>query len=69
MNKTRRITANIPENLLEEASVVTKKGITETLIQGLQMIKRTKAHLKAQELKGKITLDIDLDLSRERHRH
>lgn len=64
--KTRRITANIPEDLLREASEVTKLGITETLVQGLQLVKRSRAYTLAQELKGKLNLDIDLDVSRER---
>jgi hypothetical protein len=67
-DKPKRITANLPENLLMEATRVTKKGITETLIQGLQMIKRTAAFEKAQNLRGKIEIDVDTDVSRERPR-
>ena len=32
MEKIKRITANLPKELLEEASSLTKKGITETII-------------------------------------
>jgi hypothetical protein len=67
MNKIKRITANLPEDLVKEATSVTKSGITETLIQGLKMIKRSAAYEKAQALKGKIKLDVNLDVSRERH--
>ena len=66
--KSKRITANLPEDLLFEATQVTKQGITETLIQGLQMIKRSSAFEKIQKLRGKIDMDIDLDVSRERSR-
>jgi hypothetical protein len=69
MNRSRRITANIPADLLQEASEVTRKGITETLIQGLQLIKRGRAYVKAKALKGKLSLNVDLNLSRERPRH
>ncbi len=64
----KRITANIPEDLLNEATRVTNKGITETLIQGLRLIKRTSALEKARKLKGQMDLEIDLDVSRERTR-
>jgi hypothetical protein len=68
MNKIKRTTANLPEDLLGEAMKVTKKGITETLIDGLRLIKRSAAYEKAQALKGKLHLQVDLDVSRERHR-
>ena len=66
MNKVKRITANLPEDLLNEASKVTGKGITETLIEGLRLIRRSAAFEKAQRLKGKLNLDVDVDESRER---
>ena len=69
MNKKRRITANLPGALLKEATSVTHAGITETIIMGLKLIKRTKAYEKAASLKGKLHLDIDLDVSRERYSH
>ena len=68
LGKIKRITANLPEDLLKEAMGVTHETLTETLIQGLKLIKRTKAFAKAQALRGKIDLEIDLDVSRERHR-
>ena len=66
MNKAKRITANLPADLLKEATKVTKQGITETLIQGLRLIKRSAAYQKAEALKGKLNIDIDLSVSRER---
>lgn len=68
MERTRRITANIPETLLKEAVEATGASLTETLIQGLKLVKRTNAFNKAQALKGKLDLTIDLDSSRERTR-
>jgi hypothetical protein len=66
---TRRVTANLPEELLEEACRVTGQGITQTLIQGLQMVRRTLAAQKAGALKGKLHLKLDLDVLRERSGH
>ena len=68
MEAARKITANIPEKLLKEAQSVTGEGITETLIEGLRLLRRQVAFREFQLLKGKIDLDIDLDLSRERAR-
>ena len=68
MAKGRRITANLPPGLLDEAMDVTGKGITETLVTGLDLVRRTRAYAKAMALRGKIHLQIDLAASRERPR-
>ncbi len=68
MTQTKRITANLPEELLEDAIQVTGKGITDTLIEGLQMVRRARSYEKALALRGKIDLKIDLEESRERRR-
>ena len=68
MTKGRRITANLPGQLLEDAMEVTGKGITETLVEGLRLVRRARAYEKAMALRGKVNLSIDLDASRERRR-
>jgi hypothetical protein len=68
MGKARRVTANLPEDLLTAAMGVTGRGITETLIAGLQLVRRTRAYDKAMALRGKVSLTIDLGRSRERRR-
>lgn len=68
MNKIKRITANLPEELLASAISVTNKSITETIVEGLERIKRSTAFSKAQSLKGKLNLKIDIGKSRERNR-
>ena len=65
---TKRTTTNLPLKLIEEATSITGKNITETIIEGLERIKRSSAYSKAQQLRGKITFDIDLKVSRERSR-
>lgn len=65
---TKRITANLPESLLEEATRVTGKGITETLVTGLELVRRSRAHGKAAALRGKLVLDVELEAARERTR-
>ena len=65
---TKRITANLPEALLEAAMQVTGKGITDTLIEGLQRLKRAQAYQNAMALRGHVQVRIDLEESRERRR-
>lgn len=65
----RRVTANLPARLLKKACEVTGKGVTDTLVAGLEMVRRRAAAAKLKELRGKIRLDIDLEASRERPGH
>jgi hypothetical protein len=68
MNGTRRVTANLPIDLLDAACRATGKGITETLVSGLALVKRSAAAQKALRLRGRLHLDVDLEVSRERAR-
>lgn len=65
---TRRVTANLPRELLRTAQEVTGKGITETIVEGLELVRRRRAGQMLKALKGRVTLDIDLGSSRERSR-
>jgi hypothetical protein len=69
MGVIKRITANLPGELLEEACETTGKGITDTLIYGLELVRRSRAVAKAAALKGRLRINVDLELSRERSRH
>lgn len=68
MASTQRITANLPEDLLRAAMQVTGRGITETIVTGLRLVRQSRAHERALALKGKLQLDVDLGKSRERRR-
>ncbi|MGZ3693932.1 MAG: hypothetical protein ACXWQO_07000 [Bdellovibrionota bacterium] len=54
--KTRRVTANLPAELLLDAQKASGLGITETLIAGLEAVLRKGALKKVESLRGKITL-------------
>lgn len=64
----KRVTVNLPAELLEDAERVSGRGITETIVMGLELVARRRALSKALALKGKLVLDIDVDASRERAR-
>jgi hypothetical protein len=68
MARLKRVTANLPEEVLRDAMAVTGEGITETIVAGLRMVRRARAYERAMALKGKIRLDVDLAASRERRR-
>ena len=68
MVDARRVTANLPDDLLADAMEVTGKGITDTLVEGLHLVRRTRAYHKAMALRGKLHLKVDLSESRERRR-
>jgi hypothetical protein len=68
MSRVRRVTANLPEDVLRDAMAVTGEGITETIVTGLRLVRRSRAYERAMGLKGKIHLDVDLAASRERRR-
>ena len=57
--KTRRITANLPVSLLQRAQTISGLGITETLIQGLELVLQKSSLESIQSLKGKIKLQED----------
>ncbi len=62
------MTANLPGDLLDAAMEVTGRGITETLVEGLRLVRRSRAYEKAMALRGKVALTVDLEESRERRR-
>jgi hypothetical protein len=63
---TRRVTANLPTDLLDAAMQATGRGATETIVEGLRHIQRRCFHDRALALRGKLTLDIDLEQTRGR---
>lgn len=62
----KRVTVNLPADLLEEARAVVGEGITETIVAGLELLARRRAYDKALALRGKLDLRIDIEESRER---
>jgi hypothetical protein len=64
----RRVTANLPGDLLDAARKITGKGITETIVEGLEEVKRRRFYERALALKGKLRLRVDLEAARGRHR-
>ncbi len=60
----RKITANIPEDILENAQRLTGKGVTLTLVEGLKALDRNARLSALRQLRGKVRFELDLDRTR-----
>lgn len=60
----KKVTANIPKELLERAQEATGLGITETLIMGLEELRRSRKRSALRDLRGKVGFDLDLRQTR-----
>lgn len=69
MPGTRRVTANLPSDLLDSAMEATGRGITETIVEGLTQVQRRRFYDRAIALRGKLKLEIDLEQTRGRRRN
>ena len=64
MGLTRKITANIPADILENAQRLTGKGVTLTLVEGLKALDRNARLSALRRLRGKVAFDLDLGRTR-----
>jgi hypothetical protein len=50
----RKITVEIPPDLLEKAQRATGSGITQTVRTGLQLVAASQAYARLRQLRGKV---------------
>lgn len=65
METPRRVTVEVPENLLRKAQRSTGKGITATIRQGLELLAAAQSFDEVRRMRGKVRFSIDLDEMRE----
>jgi hypothetical protein len=65
MAETRKITVEVPEELLERALEASREGITQTVRRGLTLVAAGPAYDELRRLRGKVRLGIDLAALRE----
>ena len=58
---TRKITVEVPAEMLEKAQRATKAGITETVREGLKILAASEAYERALKLRGSYKFSITLD--------
>jgi hypothetical protein len=54
MNTARKITVEVPEELLERAQEASGEGITQTVRTGLQLVAASRTYARLRELRGKV---------------
>ncbi len=60
----KKVTINLPAELLKNAQRITGKGITPTILEGLEELERREKRSALRRLRGKIRFDLDLDETR-----
>jgi hypothetical protein len=58
MGPARKITVEIPADLLEKAQQATGAGITQTIRTGLQLAAASQAYARLRELRGKVRFSL-----------
>jgi hypothetical protein len=64
MSTVRKITVNVPADMLEDATRITGKGVTATIIEALGELRKREMRSALRRLKGKVRFDLDLETTR-----
>jgi hypothetical protein len=61
---TKKVTVNLPNELLARAQESTGRGITETIVAGLEELERTRKRSALRGLRGRVRFELDLARTR-----
>lgn len=65
MTQNRKITVEVPEDLMDRALRTSGEGVTATVRRGLELVAAGRAYEGLKALRGKVRLDLDLERLRE----
>jgi hypothetical protein len=65
MEHLRKVTANIPRDILDHAQRLTGEGITLTLVEGLKALDRNARRPALRQLRGMVGFELDLQWTRQ----
>jgi hypothetical protein len=65
MPATRKITVEVPEDLIDRALQASGEGVTATVRRGLELVAAGRAYQDLKALRGKVRLSLDLERLRE----
>ena len=68
MSAARKVTVQLPADLLERAQRSSGRNLTATICQGLRLVAAGPAYEGLRRLKGKVRFSIDLGALREDRR-
>jgi len=57
----RKITVEVPAELLEKAQRATGDGVTQTVRTGLQLVAASEAYARLRQLRGKVRFALSLE--------
>jgi len=60
MSANRKITLELPEDLLRKAQECTGEGVTSTVRRGLELLAASTAYSRLRSLRGKVKFSIKL---------
>ena len=60
----KKVTVNVPSQVLERARTITGRGITETIVHGLLELDRQHKRSVLRTLRGRVRIELDLEKSR-----
>lgn len=63
-SRLKKVTVNLPADVLESATKLTGRGITPTILEGLQELERKAKRSALRALKGKVRFELDLEETR-----
>lgn len=63
--KVKKITVEVPETLLEQATAASGQGITPTIRRGLELVAASGAYNHLKRLRGKVKFSLRLSELRE----
>ncbi len=62
--RIKKITVNVPVEVLENATRVTGQGVTLTVVEGLREIERRAKRSALRQLRGGVRFQLDLEETR-----
>jgi len=65
MKTARKITIEVPADLLEKAQEASGEGITQTVRTGLRLLAASNAYAKVRELRGKVKFSLNWEQLKE----
>lgn len=63
--KIKKLTIEVPEDLLKRATAASGQGITPTIRRGLELVAASGTYARLRDLKGKVKFSIKLSELRE----